>query len=163
MAKVRAVPEGHHTVTPYLVIKGAAEAIEFYKKAFGAKEINRMPGPTGAVMHAELKIGDSMVYLSEEFPGMTKSPKTLGGSPVGIHIYTENVDAAFNKAVAAGATVKNALMDMFWGDRFGKLTDPYGHEWSLAEHKEDVAPEEMKKRAEAFNKQMAQQMGKPKG
>jgi len=163
MAKVRPVPEGHHTLTPYLVIKGAAEAIEFYKKAFGAKEINRMPGPTGGIMHAELKIGDSMLYLSEEFPGMTKSPKALGGSPVGIHIYVDNVDAAFNQAVSAGATVKMPLADMFWGDRFGKLTDPYGHEWSLAQHKEDVPPQEMAKRAAEFNKQMASQMGKPKG
>jgi PhnB protein len=163
MAKVRPVPEGHHTVTPYLVIKGAAEAIEFYKKAFGAKEINRMPGPTGAVMHAELKIGDSMLYLSEEMPGMTKSPKTLGGSPVGIHLYVDKVDDLFKQAVGAGATAKMALENMFWGDRFGKLTDPFGHEWSLAQHMEDVPPEEMKKRAEEFNKKMAAQMGKPKG
>ena len=156
---VKPIPEGYHAVIPYLSIKGAADAIEFYKKAFGATEVSRMPGPTGAVMHAELKFGDSMLYLSEEFPGMTKSPRAYGGSAVSIHMYVDNVDAVFNQAVTAGATPKMPLMDMFWGDRFGKLTDPFGHEWSLAQHMEDVPPAEMAKRAEAFSKQMAAQMG----
>jgi PhnB protein len=149
MSKVRAIPEGHHSLTPYLSIKGADKAIEFYKKAFGAKEISRMPGPGGAVMHAELKFGDSFLMLSESCPEMggNKDPMTLGGTPASVHFYVDNVDAVFNQAVAAGAKAKMPPADMFWGDRFCKLTDPFGHDWSIATHVEDVSKEEMGKRA----------------
>src|SRR5262245_29767072 len=149
MAKVRPIPEGHHALTPHLVINGAAQAIEFYKKAFGATEIGRhlMPGST-EIMHAALKIGDSFLFLGDEC-GMGKSPKVLGGSPVTIHLYVEDVDKVYNKAVAAGAQAAMPLMDMFWGDRYGKLVDPFGHEWSIATHKEDVPPEELDQRAAA--------------
>ena len=156
--KVRAVPEGHHTVTPHLIIKGAGEAMDFYKKAFGAQEVMRMPGPGGrGVGHGELKFGDSYIYVAEEFPDMKcLSPKSLGGTPVGIHLYVDNVDAAFKQALSAGCKETMPLTNMFWGDRFGKLADPYGHEWSLAQHMEDVPPQEMAKRAEEAFKQMGQ-------
>ncbi len=148
MAKVKPVPDGYHTLTPYLVIRDAAKAIEFYKKAFGAKETFRMPGPGGKIMHAELQIGDSMLMLAEEMPEYgAKSPQALGGSPVNVFLYVEDADKVFNQAVAAGATVTMPLADQFWGDRYGKLADPFGHQWSVATHKEDVAPEEMAKRA----------------
>ncbi len=150
--KARAIPDGYHTVTPYLVVPDAGKAIEFYKKAFGAEELVRMPGPNGkGVMHAELKVGNSMVMLGDEMPGGgCVSPKTLKGTTMGLHIYVENVDAAWKRAVDAGAQIAMPLMDMFWGDRYGKLTDPFGHSWSLAQHKEDVSPEEMGKRAAKF-------------
>jgi PhnB protein len=148
MAKVKAVPDGYHTVTPYLVIRDAAKAIEFYKKAFDAKETFRMPGPGGKIMHAELEIGDSKVMLGEEMPEHgAKSPQALGGSPVNVFLYVEDADKVFQQAVAAGARVTMPLADQFWGDRYGKLADPFGHQWSVATHKEDVAPEEMAKRA----------------
>lgn len=147
MSKVRAVPEGYHTVTPYLVVRDAAKAIEFYTKAFGAQEVYRMPGPDGKVMHAELQIGGSRLMLGEECPGQSKSPQTLGGTACNIHLYVEDADQLFNRAVSAGAQVRFPVTDMFWGDRYGKLTDPFGHEWGIATHKEDVAPEEMSKRA----------------
>src|SRR5258707_13190235 len=147
---VKPIPDGYTTVTPYLVIRGAAKAIDFYTKAFGAEEVCRMPMPDGKLMHVELKIGNSFVFLADEFPGMgNPSPQGLGGSPVGIHLYVTDCDKVFNQAVAAGATPTMPPMDMFWGDRFGKLTDPFGHVWSVATHKEDVPPEEMGKRAEA--------------
>jgi PhnB protein len=151
------VPEGYRTVTPYLVIKGAAEAIEWYKKAFGAEEIARMPMPDGRLMHAEIKIGDSFVMMSDEFPefGGGKSPKSLGGCTTSLHLYFPDCDAAFTRAVDAGATGKMPPMDMFWGDRFGKLTDPFGHEWSVATHIEDVAPAEMEKRMRTEMAKMA--------
>jgi PhnB protein len=156
-SQVQPIPKGYHSVTPYLVVDDAAKAIDFYQRAFGAKEIMRMATPNGKVSHAEIQIGDSMVMLSEEMPGSgAKSPRSLGGSPVGIFLYLENVDSVFNQAKSAGAKVEMPLADMFWGDRYGKLVDPFGHLWSLATHKEDVAPEEMKKRAE---KAMAAQMG----
>jgi PhnB protein len=145
---VNPIPEGYRSITPYLCIRGAAQAIEFYKKAFGAKEISRMPSPDGRIGHAELQIGDSMIMLSDEFPEMgSKSAQALGGTPVGIMFYVDNVDAVFDRAVAAGATVKMPLGNQFWGDRFGRLTDPFGNDWSLAMHIEDVAPEEMARRA----------------
>ena len=148
MANVKPVTDGYHTVTPHLVVRDAAKAIEFYKKAFGAKEAFRMPGPDGKLMHAEIQIGDSMVMLSDEFPEYgSKSPQALGGSPVNILLYVENADKVFQQAVAAGATVTMPLADQFWGDRYGKLADPFGHQWSVATHIEDVAPEEMAKRA----------------
>jgi len=154
---VRAVPEGCHTVTPYLTVRGADRAIEFYKRAFGAKEQMRMPGPGGnGIMHAELKIGDSRVFLSDEFPDMgCRSPQSLGGTASSLHLYVKDVDAAFKKAVAAGAQVKMPVADMFWGDRYGKLIDPFGHEWGIATHKEDLTPQEISKRAKAFFAQMA--------
>ena len=147
----KAIPDGFHTLTPHLVVKGASKAIDFYKKAFGAQEIKRMPGPDGkSILHADLKIGDSHVFLVDEFPDMNaRGPETVGGSPVSIHIYVEDADAAFERAVAAGAEVKMPLADQFWGDRYGVLTDPFGHVWSIATHKEDLTPEQIGKRAQA--------------
>ena len=149
-SRVKPIPSGFHTLTPHLVVKGASKAIEFYKKAFGAEEIGRMPGPDGkSIIHADLKIGDSHVLLVDEFPEMgCRGPESIGGTPVTIHMYVEDVDAAFGKAVAAGAQVKMPLADMFWGDRYGVLADPFGHAWSLATHKEDLSPEEIGKRAQ---------------
>lgn len=148
--KVKPVPEGYHTVTPYLIVKGAAGAIEFYKKAFGATELLRMPDPSGKIGHAEIKIGDSPIMLADEFPERgVLSPQTVGGSPVSILLYVENVDALFKQAVAAGAKVTRPLQDQFYGDRMGGFTDPFGHQWHVATHVEDVAPEELKKRAAA--------------
>lgn len=147
---VKPIPEGYHSVTPYLIIEGAGEAIEFYKKAFGAKELFRFPGPEGTVGHAEIKIGDSPIMLADAFPAMGyKGPKSLGGSPVSLMIYVENVDTIFNQAVQAGATVKEAVSDKFYGDRIGSLIDPFGHVWHVSTHKEDVSMEEMEKRAKA--------------
>jgi uncharacterized glyoxalase superfamily protein PhnB len=143
---VKPIPEGHHTITPHLYIKNAPEAIEFYKKAFGAKEISRAPGPDGKIMHAELKIGDSFIYLAEEAPEWGACAPGSQGSPVSIHLYVPDVDKAFERAVAAGATAPMPLMNMFWGDRYGKLIDPFGHSWSMATHIEDVSPEDMQVR-----------------
>ena len=149
-SKVRPIPEGMHTVTPHIVCADAAGAIEFYKKALGAVELMRMPGPDGKLMHACIKIGDSPVMLVDEMPQWgVLGPKTLKGSPVTLHIFVEDVDAFAARAVAAGAKVTMPIADMFWGDRYGKVTDPYGHEWGLATHKEDVTPAQMKKRGEA--------------
>ncbi len=145
---VRAIPEGYHTVTPYLTCKNSAKAIDFYKSVFGATEITRMTGPDGKVGHAELKIGDSLIFLADEFPGMNSAPTPGVKNACGIFLYLENVDATFNRAVAAGASVEMPLADQFWGDRYGKITDPFGHNWGLAQHVEDVAPEEMKRRSQ---------------
>jgi PhnB protein len=153
------IPPGFRTVTPHLVLRGAGKAIDFYKKAFGAEEIMRMPGPDGkSVMHGEIKIGDSIVMLADEFPGTPLSaPEKLGGTTVSLMLYVKDCDAVFNQAVAAGAKVSMPLMDMFWGDRYGQLTDPFGHIWAIATHKEDVLPEEMAKRgAEAMKKMCPQ-------
>lgn len=155
MAQVKPIPQGYNSVTPYLVVSDAARAIEFYKQAFGAKEVVRMAGPDGKIGHAEIKIGDSMLMLSDEMMG-NRSPHTLGGSSVSIFLYVEDVDSVFKRAVDAGAKSDMPPTDMFWGDRFGKLTDPSGHLWALATHIEDVAPEEMKKRTEAAMSQTAQ-------
>jgi PhnB protein len=147
---VKPIPEGYHSVTPYLIIEGAGEAIEFYKKAFGAKELFRFPTPDGKVGHAEMKIGDSPIMLADAYPAMGyKSPKSLGGSPVSLMLYVEDIDTVFNQAVEAGATVKEAVTDKFYGDRSGSLIDPFGHVWHVATHKEDVSMEEMEKRAKA--------------
>ena len=147
---VNAIPQGYYSLTPYLVVKGAAEAIEFYKKAFGATELMRMPGPNGRIMHAEIKIGNSVLMLSDENPERGYlSPSSRGGSTGSVMLYTNDVDATFNAAVAAGAKSLQAPMDMFWGDRMGNLTDPFGHSWAIATHKEDVSPEEMQKRMAA--------------
>ena len=152
MSKVRPVPEGYHTATPYLIIKGAAKAIEFYKKAFGATELMRMADPNGRIGHAEIKIGNSPIMLADEVPEMGyRSPQSLGGSPVSILLYVEDVDALFSQAVAAGAKVLRPPEDQFYGDRSGGVTDPFGHVWYIATHKEDVSPEEMRKRAAALS------------
>ena len=148
--KTKLIPKGYHAVTPYLSVKGAADAIIFYKKAFGAKEIMRVPGPNGTIGHAEVQIGDSRLMLVDEFPEMgSRGPQSIGATPVTIHMYVEDVDAAFGKAVAAGAQVKMPLADMFWGDRYGVLTDPFGHAWSIATHKKDLTPEQIRKGAQA--------------
>ena len=150
MADVKPIPEGYHSVTPYLIIDGAADALEYYKKAFGAVELFRMEHE-GKIGHAEIKIGDSPIMLSDENPREGyKSPKTLGGSGVGIMIYVDDVDTIFNQAIAAGGTEIKAIQDQFYGDRSGTLTDPYGHVWTVATHKEDVSPEEIEKRLAAF-------------
>jgi Uncharacterized protein conserved in bacteria len=138
-----------HAVTPHLVCAGAADAIEFYKKAFNAVEMGRMPGPEGKLVHALIRIGDSSVMLVDEFPDWGSfGPKSLKGSPVTIHLYVEDVDATVQRAVAAGAKVTMPLDDTFWGDRYGKLEDPFGHHWSVATHVRDVSPEEMQRAAQ---------------
>ena len=160
MAKAaRAVPDGYHTLTPGLVVKDGASAIEFYKKAFGAEELFRMPGPGGkGILHAELRIGNSPFFLNDEFPEIgCLSPETLKGTTQSIYMYVQDVDALFNRAVAAGARVVMPLSDMFWGDRFGKVADPFGHEWALASHIEDLTPEEMEKRTKAAMDRMCKQ------
>jgi len=145
MPQVKPVPEGMHTLTPHLVCAGAADAIEFYKKAFNATEMGRMPGPDGRLMHAMIRIGDSSLMLVDEMPEWhALGPKSLKGSPVTIHLYVEDVDACVKRAVAAGAKITMPVDDMFWGDRYGKLEDPFGHHWSVATHIRDVSPEEMK-------------------
>jgi PhnB protein len=150
---VRAIPEGYTTVTPHLKIKGTAQAIDFYKKAFGAKECGRMAMPDGRIAHAELKIGNAMVMLADEMPEWGLFGPGPQGAGVGLHLYVEDCDALMAQAAAAGAKVTMPLADMFWGDRFGKLVDPFGHEWSIATHKEDVTPEEMQRRGqEAMSK-----------
>jgi PhnB protein len=152
---VRAIPEGYHSVTPYLTCKNSAKAIDFYKSVFGATEIMRMTGPDGKIGHAELKIGDSHIFLADEFPGINAAPTPGVTNACGIFLYLENVDAAFNRAVAAGAKVDMPLDNQFWGDRYGKITDPFGHSWGLAQHVEDVAPEEMKRRSQEYAAKMA--------
>ena len=152
-AKVKAIPEGYHTITPYLSIKGAADAIEFYKRAFGAKEVMRLAQPDGRIGHAELQLGDSRVMLADEFPDMDfRSPQSIGGSPVTLHMYVEDVDAVVKQAVGAGAKVTRPVQDQFYGDRSGTLIDPYGHVWHVSTHKEDLSPEEINKRAAALHK-----------
>ena len=150
------IPEGYHTVTPTLTVRGAANAIEFYKKAFGAQEINRFLGLDGkSIMHAEIKIGDSRIMLNDEIPQMKcLSPQSLGGASSGIFLYVENADEVFNKAVSAGAKSQMPMMDAFWGDRFGSIIDPFGHVWSIATHKKDMTPDELKQAGEEFMKQM---------
>jgi PhnB protein len=144
---VKPIPDGYHSVTPYLIVKGAARALEFYKKAFNAQELYRMDAPGGRIGHAEIQIGDSRIMLSDEFPEMgARSPETLGGTPIGLCIYVENVDALFKQAVAAGGKEERPVKDQFYGDRSGTLRDPFGHQWTVATHKEDVSPEEMARR-----------------
>ncbi len=146
-SKVKPVPDGFHAVTPYLTVRDAARAIEFYQRAFGAKERVRMPMPDGRVGHAELMIGNSIMMLGDEFPQMgNKSPQTLNGTPVGFALYVKDVDEAFERAVEAGATVKEPVDNKFWGDRAGTVIDPFGHKWTLLTHFENVTPKEMKKR-----------------
>ncbi|HET9704534.1 MAG TPA: VOC family protein [Vicinamibacterales bacterium] len=148
---VKAIPDGYYSLTPYLVCKGAAKAIEFYTKAFGAVETVRMPGPNGQVMHAEVKIGNSMLMLSDENKERgALSPETIGGTCVSVMLYTDDVDTVFNRAVTLGAKTEMPPADMFWGDRMGNLVDPFGHKWAIATHKEDVTPDEMQKRMAAI-------------
>ena len=143
-AQVKPIPDGMHSLTPHLVCAGAADAIGFYKKAFNAVEIARLPGPDGKLMHAMVRIGDSMLMLVDEVPEwQSLGPKSLKGSPVTIHMYVEDADATFAQALAAGATVRMPIDDAFWGDRYGQVDDPFGHHWSIATHKRDVTPEEM--------------------
>jgi uncharacterized glyoxalase superfamily protein PhnB len=142
---VKPIPDGYHTLTPFLTCREAARAIEFYKQAFGAKERGVMKGPDGKIMHAELMIGDSIIMLSDEWPEFgALSPQSIGGSPMGLHIYLDGVDAAFDRAVKAGAEVEMPVMDQFWGDRYGKLKDPFGHKWSIGTHVKDMSDDEMK-------------------
>lgn len=151
--KVKAIPDGYHSITPYLIVKGAAAAIDYYKEVFGATELLRIPQADGRIGHAELKFGDSAVMLADEFPEMkTVGPKTLGSSPVGILLYVEDVDATFAKAVSRGAKVQKPLADQFYGDRNGTVEDPFGHKWTIATHKEDVSPQEMERRMAAMSK-----------
>ena len=147
--KVKPVPDGMHTVTPHLICAGAADAIEFYKKAFDAVEMARVPGPQDKLIHACIRIGDSVVMLVDEFPDWGSfGPKSLKGSPVTIHLQVEDVDAVFERAVRVGAKITMPLEDMFWGDRYGKLQDPFGHHWSVATHIRDVSPEEIQQAAQ---------------
>ncbi len=154
---VAPVPEGYHTVTSCLTIKGAGKAIEFYKRAFGAEILDRVDGPDGkSVMHAALKIGDSRIFVADEFPGMEcRAPQTLGGTTSSFYLYVKDADAAVRKAVAAGGILKRPVENAFWGDRFGSIADPFGYSWDVATHVEDVPPGELRKRAEAFAKEMA--------
>ena len=150
---VKAIPDGYNVLTAYLSIKGAADAIEFYKKAFGATEVMRLAQPDGRVGHAELQFGDSRLMLADEFPEMGfKSPRAIGGTPVMLHLYVEDVDTVIGRAVANGAKVLHPVKDQFYGDRSGSVTDPYGHVWHVATHKEDLSPEEIGRRAAAMHK-----------
>lgn len=159
--QAKPIPQGYHTVTPYLTLNDAARALEFYKRAFGAREMMRMEGPGGKIGHAEIKIGDSMIMLADEMPGTSsRSPQSLGGCTGGVFLYVEDADGLFNQAVSAGAQVEAPLSDMFWGDRYGRLRDPFGHSWSVATHKEDVAPVEMSKRMQEAVSKVAQQQTK---
>ncbi|HSZ08917.1 MAG TPA: VOC family protein [Steroidobacteraceae bacterium] len=145
------IPEGYHSITPYLIVNGAANAIDFYKQAFGAVELLRMPSPDGRLGHAEIRIGDSVIMLADEHPEMGyRSPKSLGGSGVSLMVYVEHVDEVFGRAVAKGAKQLQPIKDQFYGDRSGTLQDPFGHTWTVATHVEDVPPEEMRRRAEKF-------------
>jgi PhnB protein len=148
----RAIPEGCHAITPHITVANGDQAIEFYKRAFGAEELSRMAGPGGkGILHAELKIGDSVIFLADEVDGMgARAPQSVGGTTITLHLYVNDVDASFARALAAGAQVRMPVSDMFWGDRYGMLSDPFGHLWSLATHVEDVRPEEVRRRAERF-------------
>ena len=153
---VKPIPDGYHTVTPYLIVRGAARAIEFYRKAFGAAERTRCADPGGKIMHAEITVCGSVIMLADEFPEMGfRGPQTLGGSSVGIVLYVEDVDARFRQALEAGCTVMQPLQDKFYGDRSGTLTDPFGHVWTLVTHKEDLTPQEVERRFQEFASQQA--------
>jgi PhnB protein len=158
--KVSAIPKGYTTATPYLIVRGCGDALAFYAKAFGAKEKVRMTGPGDRIMHAEMKVGDAMIMLSDEAPQWgALSPLSLGGNATHVMLYVKDVDAVWARALAAGATVSMPLSNMFWGDRYGKVKDPFGHEWSLATHVEDVGPKEMQRRSAEFARQMAAHAG----
>ncbi len=150
---VKPIPDGYHSVTPYLIVKGAAKAIDFYKNAFGATELMRFPGPNNTVMHAEIKIGDSPIMLADERDsGPYRNPLAFGGTPVSLMVYVEDVDTVFKQAVSLGAESTSAVQDQFYGDRSGNLTDPFGHVWTVATHQEDVSSEEMERRMAALPK-----------
>lgn len=154
---VSKIPPGFHSVTSSLIVRNAAQAIDFYKKALGAEELMRMEGPDGKIGHAEIKIGDSIVFITDESPAMgTKSPQTLGGTASNLYLYVEDVDSAFQRATSAGGKATMPVTDMFWGDRFGQFVDPYGHTWGLSTHTEDLSEQEIEKRAADFYAQMAQ-------
>ena len=161
-ASVKPIPDGYHTITPHLVLDDCAQAIEFYKKAFGAEEILRMPGPNGKIVHSEIRIGDSAVMMNDEMPpmpgqpGSYKSPKSAGLSTAALFLYVHDVDSVFNRAVKAGCTVRSPVADMFWGDRYGQVIDPFGHTWAIATHKEDISPQDMAKRQQEFFAKMQQ-------
>ncbi len=149
------IPEGYHTLTPYLIIKGATQALEWYKKALGAEELFRMPAPDGQIGHAEMKIGDSIIMLADEYPDLGyKSPASFGGTPVSFMVYVTDVDTQFKKALDAGGKVLKPLQDQFYGDRSGTLIDPFGHVWTIGTHKEDLSPEEMDRRHQEYMKKM---------
>jgi PhnB protein len=156
---VRAIPEGYHSITPALTCKDAARAIEFYKSVFGATEIMRMPGPGGVIMHAELRIGDSVIFVNDEIPGMAVAPSGASINPVYLFLYTGDVDAVFNRAVAANCKVTMPVTNQFWGDRYGKFNDPFGHSWGVATHVEDVAPADMARRQAEWAASMAKAAG----
>ena len=156
---IRAIPEGYHSITPSIVCKGAAKAIEFYKEVFRAKEISRMTGPGGSIGHAELQIGAARPTRSDDPPASAAAPPPRGSTSAALHIYTDNVDAAFDRAVKAGCKVEAPLQNQFWGDRYAKVRDPYGHAWGLAQHIEDVAPEELERRAQAWMAQASKAAG----
>jgi PhnB protein len=159
--KVNPIPPQYHTVTPFLTSHDANAQIDWYKKAFGAKELSRMPGPGGKLMHSEVRIGDSVVMIADEMQGMSKSAKTLGDSPVGLMIYTKDVDSFFGKATAAGATTVMPVADQFWGDRYGQLQDPFGFKWSIGTHIKDMTPKQMQAAQDEWMKQMAAQGAAP--
>ena len=165
--KASPIPKGHHTVTAHLVLDDCARALDFYAKAFGAREMLRMPGPDGKIVHAEIKVGDSMIMMNDEMPpmpgqpGVYKSPKAAGFATGALFLYVRGVDAAFERAIKAGCTVRMPPMDMFWGDRFGQVIDPFGHTWSLATHVEDVPPSQMRKRQQEFFAKMQQEERSP--
>ncbi len=154
---VKPVPDGFHTATPSVIVRDAAKAIDFYKKVFGAEEIMRMPNPDGLIMHAELRIGDSIIFLSDEIPGMGgKSPESVGTHTGGIYLYVPDVDDVFQRAIAAGGKAPGGVNEMFWGDRVGHFVDPFGHSWTVSTHVADLSPEEMEKGAQEFYASMAQ-------
>jgi len=160
MAKAKSpVPEGQHTISSHLVVKDAAKAIEFYKKAFGATEVSRFPGPGGSIMHAALRIGDSKFFLNDEMPmpGGGRSPLSIGGTAVTLNLYVADCDKIYKQAIAAGAKQVMPLEDQFWGDRYGVVDDPYGHRWAVATHKEDLTEEEMAQRGKEFMAKMEKQ------
>jgi PhnB protein len=163
MPSVRAIPDGFHTITSCLTCKNAAKAIDFYKQVFNAQEIMRMDGPGGTIAHAELQIGDSKIMLNDEFPGMTNAPDPNAPAAFSLFTYFENVDSVFDRAVKAGSKIEMPLQDQFWGDRYGTVRDPFGHRWGLAQHIEDVAPDEMERRAKEWQAKMTQSAHKAAG
>ena len=151
------IPAGYHSVTPAIIVRGAPAAIDFYKRVFGAEELSRMAGPDGTVMHAEIRIGDSVIMLGEESPQWgALSPMSTNGNSSSLHLYVDDADTVFERALGAGAKVRQPLEDAFWGDRYGKVTDPFGHDWGIATHVKDVTPEEMRAAADAWMAQAAQ-------
>lgn len=157
---VEPIPKGFHTITPCLMVRGADRAIEFYKKAFGAEVLDRMTGPDGkSVLHSQLRIGDSFFFLGDEMPGTGGGAGEKGGTCSSLHLYVEDVDAAFNRAIAAGAQVRMPVADMFWGDRYGKVVDPFGIEWGIGTRKEELSPDEIRRGAEQFFRKMGGSQG----